>query len=132
MDVMRVHDGLKPIVERVRQTCRPALVELRTYRFKGHSMSDPRKYRTREEEQKYEEADPIDRLSHFLMATRGFAQQEYEALVEDVRRQVREAIEWAEASPPPPPEELYTDVYTDRWGPYLGTTPPPMMREEAP
>jgi pyruvate dehydrogenase E1 component alpha subunit len=129
MDVLRVYDGLRPIVERVRQTCRPAFVELRTYRFKGHSMSDPRKYRTREEEEKYEEADPIDRLSHFLMATRGYAQAEYEAMVEDVKRQVREAIEWAEASPPPSHEELYTDVYTDEWGPYRGTTPPPMMSE---
>jgi TPP-dependent pyruvate/acetoin dehydrogenase alpha subunit len=68
-------------------------------------------------------------LSHFLMATRGYAQAEYEAMVEDVKRQVREAIEWAEASPPPSHEELYTDVYTDEWGPYRGTTPPPMMSE---
>jgi pyruvate dehydrogenase E1 component alpha subunit len=129
MDVLRVYDGLRPIVERVRQTSRPAFVEFRTYRYKGHSMSDPRKYRTREEEEKYEEADPIERLAHFLMATRGYARTEYDALVEDVRAQVREAIEWAEKSPPPSREELYTDVYADAWGPYPGTTPPPMMDE---
>ena len=129
MDVMTVYDGVKPVVDRCRETSRPAFLELRTYRYKGHSMSDPRKYRTKEQEQQYEAADPIDRLANFLMTQRDLVRKEYDALVKEIRAQVREAIKWAEASPPPGSEELYTDVYADVWGPYLGTSQPPMLNE---
>jgi pyruvate dehydrogenase E1 component alpha subunit len=130
MDVMKVYDGLKPVIDRVRETSRPFFVELRTYRYKGHSMSDPRKYRTKEEEQEYEAADPIERLATYLRTRRGFAQEEYDAMTRDVRREVRDAIRWADESPAPEISELHTDVYTDAWGPYRGTSPPPMLEEE--
>ncbi len=126
MDVLAVYDGMKPIIEQCRETTRPVFVEIRTYRYKGHSMSDPRKYRTKEEEQQYEAMDPIERFSKYLKAKRGFTPDEHEAMIKDVRKEVREAIKWAEASPPPDINELYTDVYTDRWGPYRGSSPPPM------
>ncbi len=130
MDVMRVYDGLRPIVEGVRESSRPFFVELRTYRFKGHSMSDPRKYRTREEEQQHEADDPIERLSRWLIKSRGFTEESYQQLLKEVHDEVRDAIKWAEESPPPPLEELFTDVYTDSWGPYRGTSPPQMLEEE--
>src|SRR5205085_8980256 len=57
MDVIEVYNGMKPIVDQCRSTSRPAFVDIRTYRFKGHSMSDPRKYRTKEEEQQFEAED---------------------------------------------------------------------------
>jgi len=129
MDVMNVYNGMKPVIDRCREECRPAFVEVRTYRFKGHSMSDPRKYRTKEEEQQFEAQDPIDRLAKFLMAGRGLAQDAYDAMVKDVRKEVRAAIKWADASPVPDLEELYTDVYADAWGPYLGTSPPQMLEK---
>ncbi len=129
MDVKKVYDGLKPIVEQCRKTSRPAFVELRTYRYKGHSMSDPRKYRTKEEEQYYEEEDPIDRLANYLITQRSFDGEAYEALVKKIRKCVRAAIQWAEASPAPDLDELFTDVYADAWGPYLGTSPPRMSDE---
>ena len=131
MDVLAVYDGFKPILERSRRKCLPAFVEVRTYRYKGHSMSDPRKYRTKEEEETHEANDPIDRLSRFLLTTRGMAREDYEALVKDVRKEVRDAIKWSEQSPAPDLGELYTDVYTDQWGPFRGTTPPPMVEGDS-
>jgi pyruvate dehydrogenase E1 component alpha subunit len=128
-DVLKVYDGMKPLIDRVRATCRPAFVDMRTYRYKGHSMSDPRKYRTRDEEQRYEADDPIDKLSNFMMNNDELSQEQYDEMVRDVRREVREAMKWADESPLPPIEELYTDVYVEEWGPYKGTSPPMMLTE---
>jgi pyruvate dehydrogenase E1 component alpha subunit len=130
MDAMNLYDALKPIVEEVRESVRPYFVELRTYRYKGHSMSDPRKYRTKDEEKQYEAEDPIERLANFLMTERKLTKKDYDKLVKEVREQVRASIKWAEDSPPPSAEELYTDVYADAWGPYLGTTLPPMLHDQ--
>ncbi|MCI0631720.1 MAG: thiamine pyrophosphate-dependent enzyme, partial [Phycisphaerales bacterium] len=130
MDALSVFNGMKPLADRCRETSRPVFVDMRTYRFKGHSMSDPRKYRTKEEEQKHEADDPIDRLAAQLINDQGMSKEEYDELIKDVRNEVREAMEWADASPPPPLEELYTDVYVETWGPYKGTSPPMMFLEE--
>jgi pyruvate dehydrogenase E1 component alpha subunit len=130
MDVLEVYNGFKPVADKCRSTSRPAFVDIRTYRYKGHSMSDPRKYRTKEEEQQYEAQDPIEKLSNFLTGQRGLAESDYDAMVKDVRQQVREAIKWAEASPIPDVSELYKDVYVDSWGPYTGTEPPQMLGEK--
>ncbi len=129
MDVLSVYDGMKPIVDRCRETSRPVFVDMRTYRFKGHSMSDPRKYRTKEEEQQYEQDDPIDKLAKALIDEGEMSQDAYDALVTEVRSEVREAMKWADESPLPPIEELYTDVYTHEWGPYRGTSLPQMLDE---
>ncbi len=126
MDVMAVYDGMKPVVEQCRETSRPAFVEIRTYRFKGHSMSDPRKYRTKDEEQRYEAMDPIERFSKYLKAERGLTTEANETMIKDVRKEIREAIKWAEASPAPSLDDLYTDVYTDSWERFRGTSPPTM------
>ncbi len=126
MDAMKVYDGMKPMVEECRESSRPAFVEIRTYRYKGHSMSDPRKYRTKQEEQRYEAMDPIERFAKFLFDKRGVTQGEYVAMTKSVRKEVREAIAWAEKSPCPEPSELYRDVYTDQWGPFRGTSGPQM------
>ncbi len=126
MDVTAVYNDFKPVADQCRKNSRPAFVEIRTYRFKGHSMSDPRKYRTKDEEQRYEAMDPIERFAKFLIAERDVTQDQYTAMVKSVRKEVRDAISWAEKSPPPESEELYRDVYTDCWGPYSGTSGPQM------
>jgi pyruvate dehydrogenase E1 component alpha subunit len=131
MDVVSVYTGMLPLVEQCRTTSRPMFVDMRTYRYKGHSMSDPRKYRTKEEEQQYEAEDPIDRLAQTLMADHGFTKEQYETLQKQVKDEIREAVEWADASPAPPIEELYRDVYVQPWGPYRGTSPPHMLQEES-
>jgi pyruvate dehydrogenase E1 component alpha subunit len=132
MDVVRTYQGLKPLVDRCRQTCRPVLADVRTYRFKGHSMSDPRKYRTREEEERFEQKDPIERLRAALASRHGLTDEAFEALKGEVRRQVQDAMKWAEESPEPPVSELYTDVYAEPWGPYRGTTPPMILGGDPP
>jgi pyruvate dehydrogenase E1 component alpha subunit len=131
MDAMRLYDEFKPVADRCRRTSRPAFVDIRTYRFKGHSMSDPRKYRTREEEEQFEAQDPIERLAGWLTAQGKLGEDAYTDMVKSVREEVREAIKWAEASPTPALTELYKDVYTDTWGPYTGTEPPQMLTDSS-
>jgi pyruvate dehydrogenase E1 component alpha subunit len=129
MDVLTVYNGMKPLVDQSRQSSRPVFVDMRTYRYKGHSMSDPRKYRTKEEEEIYESKDPIDKLAAHLIEEHGWSKEKYNDLLQEVRNEVRESIEWADASPEPPMEELYKDVYVQQWGPYKGTSPPQMLEE---
>ncbi len=129
MDIMAVYDAMKAIADRTRATSRPCFVDMRTYRFKGHSMSDPRKYRTREEEQQYESDDPIGKLAAWLEKERGFEQSQHDAMVKEIRQQVRDCVKWAEESPEPPIEELYTDVFVERFGPYRGTSLPQMLQD---
>jgi pyruvate dehydrogenase E1 component alpha subunit len=130
MDVVNVYERMKAFADRCRESSRPGFVDLKTYRFKGHSMSDPRKYRTREEEQQYESNDPIGKFRDALVAGGVMGEPEVKAMVGEVREQVREAIRWADASPPPPESELYHDVYVERWGPYTGTSLPEMLQGE--
>ena len=129
MDIMAVYDGIRPMIDQCRETSRPAFIEMRTYRYKGHSMSDPRKYRTKEEEEEYEAKDAIEKLAEHLKREHGFTDDEHTAMAKDVKKQVRAAMKWANDSPVPDNTELYTDVYTGYWGPYQGTSLPEMMRE---
>jgi pyruvate dehydrogenase E1 component alpha subunit len=86
------------------------LLQLDTYRYRGHSMSDPAKYRTREEVQDVREHnDPIERAKNDL-AGMGVAEDQLKELDKQIRAKVAEAADFAEKSPEPPPEELYTDV----------------------
>jgi pyruvate dehydrogenase E1 component alpha subunit len=90
------------------------ILEALTYRYRGHSMSDPAKYRTREEVQHMrEERDPIDRLRK-LMLDEGLAGEDtFKAIDKEIRAVVNEAASFAQDSPEPDPEELYTDVYVE-------------------
>ncbi|MCA9294940.1 MAG: hypothetical protein KC983_00450, partial [Phycisphaerales bacterium] len=131
MDVINTYNGMKPLVDNARRTSRPCFVDMRTYRFKGHSMSDPRKYRTREEEERFESEDPIDKLVVAMKACDELDEAAYKALQKDVRNQVREAVTWAEASPEPDPsKDLYEDVYMEKFGPYTGTSMPEMLKDK--
>ena len=129
MDTIEVYEQMSAIVERCRETSRPAWVDMKTYRFKGHSMSDPRKYRTRDEEEQWEEDDPISKLREVLIATGHLDADGFKTRVADTRVVVRDAMKWAEESPVPDQSELYHDVYVEKFGPYTGTTPPEMLQE---
>ena len=113
MDVLSVYDGLSEAVERARKEDLPTLIEARTYRFMGHSMSDPAhgSYRTREELAEHRRRDPIKRLSSTLESL-GLINQEY---IDDLDRRIREvvdqAVAFADESPDPEPEDLTRDVY---------------------
>lgn len=129
-DVLSLYQSFKSIVDWCRTESRPFFVEAQTYRYKGHSMSDPRKYRTKEEEAREEELDCIARLEKFLCQEHDFTPDGIKQMTRQVKTQVREAVEWAKKSPETPMEELYKDVYVDHWGPFTGTSKPQMMQDE--
>jgi pyruvate dehydrogenase E1 component alpha subunit len=129
-NVISTYQDFSSIADWCREESRPFFVEAQTYRYKGHSMSDPRKYRTREEEANEESKDCIDILENFLMEEHDVTQDSVKQMARQVKAQVLQAVEWAKNSPEAPIEELYTDVYTDVWGPYLGTSKPEMLRGE--
>ena len=113
MDVLAVREATLRAVERARKDYLPTLLEVRTYRFMGHSMSDPGNYRTRAEIERHQERDPIKLFSASLKEKQIVDDQTLEEIDKSVREEVERAVRFAEESPPPAPEELYTDVYAD-------------------
>ncbi|MBM4110500.1 MAG: pyruvate dehydrogenase (acetyl-transferring) E1 component subunit alpha [Phycisphaerae bacterium] len=128
MDVLSVYHDMSAIVEKCRRESRPAFVDMRCYRFKGHSMSDPRKYRTTEEELQYASDDPIGRLKLHLEERGELSDAVLKDMQREIRDEVRESIAWSEASPEPPMTELYHDVFVEPHGPYNGTSLPKMLQ----
>jgi hypothetical protein len=98
-------------VDRARKEKRPTLIEAETYRYRGHSMSDPGKYRTKEEVEQMMKSDPILLFGKRLMEQERLTQAELEALDKDVLAQMEDAVTFTEQSPDPAPESLYEDVY---------------------
>jgi pyruvate dehydrogenase E1 component alpha subunit len=113
MDVLAVREATTRAVERARKDYLPTLLEVRTYRFMGHSMSDPGNYRTRAEIEKYQERDPIKLFSASLKEEKIADDKTLQQIDVEVREQVEQAVRFAEESPFPAPEELYTDVYAN-------------------
>jgi pyruvate dehydrogenase E1 component alpha subunit len=113
MDVLAVREATARAVERGRKDYLPTLLEVRTYRFMGHSMSDPGNYRTRAEIEKYQERDPIKLFSATLKEKKIADDKQLEQIDSEVRQQVEAAVRFAEESPFPAPEELYTDIYAN-------------------
>ena len=110
-DVLEMRDAVRRAVERARKDSLPFFIEAKTYRFRGHSMADPAKYRSKEEVQKWMERDPINVLGQ-RMQTLGIASAaQLRALDDDVKAQVEDAVEFAEQSPLPPPETVTEHVY---------------------
>lgn len=119
MDVVAVHNAMDEAVERARKGDGPTFLEIRTYRYKGHSMSDPAKYRTKEELEQYKERDPIAAVKHAILENKYADQQWFDQEDAEVKRIVDEAVKFAEESEYPNPEELYTDVYVQQDYPYI-------------
>ncbi len=113
MDVLAVREATMRAVERARKDYLPTLLEVRTYRFMGHSMSDPGNYRTRAEIEKYQERDPVKLFATSLKEEGVVSEEEFQKMDAEIREQVDQAVKFAEESPLPAPEELYTDVYAD-------------------
>jgi len=112
MKVLEVKKAVGEAVERARADEGPTLVECKTYRYRGHSRSDPRKYRTREEEQEWWEKCPIKQFSAYLIERGIITGEEFEALQKEVDEELAEAEEFAlNQSPYPDPSTLYEDVY---------------------
>jgi pyruvate dehydrogenase E1 component alpha subunit len=115
MDVLEVRAAAEIAFKHVRDGNGPVLMELNTYRYRGHSMSDPAKYRTKEEVQDMKEHhDPIDALKKLLIA-KGKTEDELKDIDKRIRATVSEAADFAESSPEPEPRELYTDVLVESY-----------------
>jgi pyruvate dehydrogenase E1 component alpha subunit len=115
MDALAVYEATQRAVQRARQGGRPTLLEVRTYRFMGHSMSDPLHgvYRTKEEVEEQKKRDPITQLAHKLKDDGVLSQEGVDAIDVEVRAEVDAAVRFADESPDPAPDELYTHVLAD-------------------
>ena len=111
MDILKVRDTFADAFARARKEKKPTFVEVNTYRYRGHSMSDPGKYRTREEVEKWQEKDPIARLGVFLLEKKFAKPADLEGIDKDVMLEVDDCIKFSEESPWPPAEYMYEDIY---------------------
>jgi TPP-dependent pyruvate/acetoin dehydrogenase alpha subunit len=115
MDVLAVKEAVGAAAERVRAGGMPEIVECKTYRYRGHSRSDPRKYRTKEEEKHWRDRDPIVAFRKRLADAKLMSAEECDAIEKEVEAEIAEAEKFAvEESQSLPPDQLYEDVY-DGW-----------------
>lgn len=121
-------DGMKPetvadafadAVKRGRAGEGPTLLDIQTYRYKGHSMSDPQKYRTKEEVSTYQQQDPIEHVLKVIRDNKWLTEEQIESVEEEIKAEVEAAVVFAEESPLPTADELYKDVYTQEDYPYV-------------
>ncbi|OYD85168.1 pyruvate dehydrogenase (acetyl-transferring) E1 component subunit alpha [Azospirillum brasilense] len=114
MDVLEVREAADKWVEYIRSGNGPVILEMKTYRYRGHSMSDPAKYRTKEEVEKMRsESDPIDNLKRVLLEGAYVTEDQLKEIDREVKAVVTEAAEFAQQSPEPDPAELWTDVLVE-------------------
>ncbi len=111
MDVMKVFEATQEALETVRSGPGPYLLEFTTYRFRGHSMGDPERYRKSEEVKKWEESDPIGMYRQYLRTSKVANEKALDGIDAEALDEVEKAVEFAEASPEPAMEDLYKDVY---------------------
>jgi pyruvate dehydrogenase E1 component alpha subunit len=112
MDVLAVKDAGERAVKHARSGEGPYILEIKTYRYRGHSMSDPAKYRTREEVQKMrDERDPIEQVRNILLENKYATEDDLKAIDKEIKQVVNDSAEFAKNSPEPAPEELWTDIY---------------------
>jgi pyruvate dehydrogenase E1 component alpha subunit len=111
MDVLAVYETVRKAVQRAREGGGPTYIEALTYRFRGHSISDPGTYRSEQEKKIWKERDPIPNFAAFLRKEGHATDQDIAAVNEEIQSIVAEAIRFADESPDPDPEELWTDVY---------------------
>jgi pyruvate dehydrogenase E1 component alpha subunit len=114
-----VHEAVARAAKRARAGEGPTLLEIKTYRYKGHSMSDPAKYRTKEEVEEYKEKDPIDYVLGVLKKNKWATDADIQAIDDRVHQEVEECVKFAEESPLPPDDEMYKDVYAEEGYPFI-------------
>lgn len=113
MDVMKVYEAAQDAMKYIRETGHPYLLEVDTYRFRGHSMGDPERYRAQEEVKKWQENDPIGIFRAYLIKKKAASEAQLDEIDAKVDEETNKAVEFAEASPEPGMEELFKDIYAD-------------------
>ena len=118
MDVASVHLAIAEAAEKARKGL-PSLLELKTYRYKGHSISDPAKYRAKEEVEGYKQKEPIERVRTTILEKKLADEDALHLIDQQVKQQVADAVAFAEASASPQPAAAYADVYAQKDYPFL-------------
>ncbi|MBN2044265.1 MAG: pyruvate dehydrogenase (acetyl-transferring) E1 component subunit alpha [Anaerolineales bacterium] len=113
MDVLEVKKAAEKALAYIREGNGPYFLEIMTYRFRGHSMGDPERYRESEEVDCWQKEDPIGVLHRWIVENKKATEEELKQIIADVEQEVEEAVEFAENSPEPAPEELFADIYAE-------------------
>jgi pyruvate dehydrogenase E1 component alpha subunit len=108
-----VHEAIAEAADRARAGEGPTFLEIKTYRYRGHSMSDPAKYRTKEEVEHYKSIDPIEVVAETMKKKKWITQKELDAIEDEIAEVVNDSVEFSEHSDYPDASELYTDVYVE-------------------
>src|SRR5688500_2085699 len=119
MSAETVHEGVSRAVKRAREKGGPTLLVIKTYRYKGHSISDPQKYRTKDEVEEYKSKDPISALLKTVYDNKLATEEEIETINKRVDDIVAESVRFAEESPWPADDEVLKDVYVDQNYPFI-------------
>ncbi len=119
MDTEAVHEAIKKAADHIREGKGPYFLEIKTYRYKGHSVSDPAKYRTRDELNTYRDRDPIKQLEKTMLDGKIATEAEIKAIKDAIKIEVENSVKFAEESPLPDPSELYTDNYVQEDYPFI-------------
>ena len=119
MQCETVHDAMEAAVTRARKGDGPTFLEIRTYRFRGHSMSDPAKYRSKEEVEEYKQKDPIEDVKNTIISNKFATDKWFEEVEAKIETVVLDAVDFAENSPFPEPEDLFKDVYVQADYPFI-------------
>ena len=119
MNVEAVHEAVSRAAARARAGEGPSFLEFRTYRYRGHSMSDPQKYRSKEEVEAYKDRDPIEQVKYTILEHNILTQAELDEIDAKIKVQVQESVEFAETSPFPDKSEAYKDVYVEENYPFI-------------
>ncbi len=114
-----VHEAVAKAAKHARSGKGPYLLEIKTYRYKGHSVSDPAKYRTKDELNKYKEQDPVKITEQTILKNKLATEAEIKAIKDRVKREIEAAVQFAQQSPLPDPKELFNDNYSQPDYPYL-------------
>jgi len=114
-----VCEAIEQAAERARSGNGPTLLDIQTYRYKGHSMSDPQKYRSKEEVAEYQQKDPIEYVMTKIRSNKWMTEEELEAVDQGTKQVVEDSVKFAEESPLPTADELYKDVYMQDDYPYV-------------
>jgi len=119
LTVEAVHDAIEEAVARARRGDGPSFLEMKTYRYKGHSMSDAQTYRTKDEVKEFQRQDPIEKVLETLKANKWIDDKKIEEVENRVKEMVEESVRFAEESPYPDADELYKDVYAEPNYPFI-------------
>lgn len=113
MDLIAVMEMISERLDEIRNGSGPQFVEVCTYRYRGHSMGDPERYRSKKEVEKFQEKDPIKQFKKLILDEGIASEDELKEIDEDVEKEIEEGVEFAKESPEPPDEALFEDIYVE-------------------